>query len=90
MDRHSQSLIAAKYSGVVLNVSEADVKSPSFLSKFPLGKAPGFEGADGFLMADSSAIARHVASAHPESLLLGGSKNESALIEGIESGGRSY
>lgn len=34
-------------------------KSPEFLSKFPLGKIPAFDGADGFKVFEGAAIARY-------------------------------
>lgn len=36
-----------------------DNKKPEFLSKFPHGKIPAFEGADGFKVFEASAIARY-------------------------------
>ncbi|KAI1323015.1 glutathione S-transferase [Xylariaceae sp. FL0255] len=36
-------------------------KTEEFLAKFPLGKVPAFEGADGFCLTESSAIAYYVA-----------------------------
>lgn len=42
-----------------------DNKSPEYLSKFPLGKVPGFEGADGFCLAEGSAIATYLAASGP-------------------------
>lgn len=47
-------------------------KSPEFLSKFPMGKVPGLECADGFCLAESAAICRYLASVGPKaSQLLG-------------------
>lgn len=40
--------------------------TPEFLAKFPLGKVPAFEGADGFLLTESLAIAYYVAQAGPK------------------------
>lgn len=39
--------------------------TPEFLAKFPLGKVPAFEGADGFCLSEGAAIAYYVASAGP-------------------------
>jgi hypothetical protein len=36
-----------------------DNKKPEFLAKFPLGKIPAFEGANGFNLAEGAAIARY-------------------------------
>jgi len=60
-------LIAAQYSGAHVKVDQDFVfgesnKSESFLKKFPLGKVPAFESADGkLLLTESNAIAYHVA-----------------------------
>ena len=36
-----------------------DNKKPEFLAKFPHGKIPAFEGADGFKLTETPAIARY-------------------------------
>ena len=36
-----------------------DNKKPEFLSKFPHGKIPAFDGADGFKLFEGAAIARY-------------------------------
>jgi len=64
--RAQKALIAAKYSGAQLTVPADFVfgetnKTPQFLSKFPLGKVPAFEGSDGTLLTESNAIAYYVA-----------------------------
>merc|ERR1712126_744886 len=64
--RAFKALIAAKYSGAQLTVAKDFVfgetnKKPDFLKKFPLGKVPAFEGSDGVLLTESSAIAYYVA-----------------------------
>lgn len=41
-------------------------KTPDYLAKFPLGKIPSFEGADGFLLTESRAIAEYIADASPD------------------------
>ena len=40
-----------------------DNKKPEFLSKFPHGKIPAFDGADGFKLFEGVAIARYGESA---------------------------
>lgn len=40
-------------------------REPEFLAKFPLGKVPAFEGADGTKIFDSDAIAQYVAESGP-------------------------
>ncbi|KAJ5547847.1 hypothetical protein N7513_005081 [Penicillium frequentans] len=52
-----------------------------YLSKFPLGKVPGFEGADGTRLVESDAIAQYVAESGPLSdQLLGSTPLERASI----------
>ncbi|KAJ2586553.1 hypothetical protein H4R99_008424, partial [Coemansia sp. RSA 1722] len=52
-----------------------------YLAKYPAGKVPVFEGADGFSLTDSSAIAYYVASkAGSDSPLLGQTPEETAEI----------
>ncbi|KAI0395845.1 hypothetical protein F5Y17DRAFT_456521 [Xylariaceae sp. FL0594] len=56
-------------------------KTPEFLAKFPLGKIPVFEGSDGFLLAESSAIDRYLIESGPQAeQLLGKELKERALI----------
>jgi len=64
--RAQKALIAAKYSGAQLTVAKDFVfgetnKTPEFLTKFPLGKVPAFEGSDGVILTESNAIAYYVA-----------------------------
>jgi elongation factor 1-gamma len=40
-------------------------KSSEFLTKFPAGKVPAFEGSDGFCLAESDAIAQYVSQSGP-------------------------
>ncbi|KAI8629052.1 glutathione S-transferase [Xylariaceae sp. FL1651] len=57
-------------------------KTPEFLAKFPLGKVPAFEGADGFCLTESPAIAAYVAQAGPKAgQLLGTDPKTQALIQ---------
>ncbi|KAH6645486.1 glutathione S-transferase [Truncatella angustata] len=54
-------------------------KTPEFLSKFPLGKVPAFEGADGFCVAEGAAICSYIASSGPKAAqLLGLSDTKTA------------
>ncbi|RYO88919.1 hypothetical protein DL766_009406 [Monosporascus sp. MC13-8B] len=56
-------------------------KSPEFLSKFPMGKVPALECADGFCLAESAAIAQYLASAGPKgSQLLGADPKTQARV----------
>jgi elongation factor 1-gamma len=76
---------AAAFAGleVTIPVYEhyVDNKKPEFLNKFPHGKIPAFEGADGFKVFESTAIARYVATLAPNSGLLGTSPEEAALVD---------
>lgn len=63
--RAYKALIAAQYSGAKVQVASDFVfgqtnKSEAFLKKFPLGKVPAFETADGKFLAESNAIAYYV------------------------------
>jgi elongation factor 1-gamma len=40
-------------------IHREDNKKPAFLSKFPHGKIPAWEGKDGVLVFESAAIARY-------------------------------
>ncbi|KAJ5651102.1 uncharacterized protein N7484_004825 [Penicillium longicatenatum] len=58
-----------------------DNLTEEYLSKFPLGKVPGFEGADGARLVESDAIAQYVAESGPLSeQLLGSTPLERASI----------
>ncbi|KAK0633919.1 glutathione S-transferase [Immersiella caudata] len=62
-----------------------DNKSPAYLSKFPLGKIPAFEGTDGFLLTESNAIAQYLADTAPDptirAQLLGSTPQERAKVQ---------
>lgn len=63
--RAYKALIAAQFSAAKVTVASDFVfgqtnKSESFLKKFPLGKVPAFETADGKFLAESNAIAYYV------------------------------
>ncbi|KAH9851262.1 elongation factor 1-gamma [Lenzites betulinus] len=58
-----------------------DNKKPEFLAKFPHGKIPALDGADGFKLFESTAIARYIAALAPNSTLLGSNLKEAALID---------
>lgn len=56
-------------------------ETEDFLSKFPLGKVPAFEGADGSNLFESDAIAQYIAESGPAaSQLLGATPAERAVI----------
>ncbi|KAG6915480.1 hypothetical protein DXG01_011311 [Tephrocybe rancida] len=58
-----------------------DNKKPEFLQKFPHGKIPALETADGFTLFESSTIARYVARLAPNAGLLGADPKDAALID---------
>ncbi|KAK6829704.1 hypothetical protein PG990_012042 [Apiospora arundinis] len=51
-------------------------KTPDFLSKFPMGKIPAFEGADGFCIAEGAAIAMYLAGSGPKAQQLLGAPTD--------------
>jgi len=64
--RAEKVLAVAKFSNADVKVDDKFVfgetnKSEAFLKKFPLGKVPAFEGADGTCLFESDAIAYYVA-----------------------------
>jgi elongation factor 1-gamma len=57
-------------------------RTPEFLAKFPLGKVPAFEGADGFCVAEGQAICRYIAdSGNNSAQLLGADARARAKVE---------
>ncbi|XP_046382644.1 elongation factor 1-gamma [Ischnura elegans] len=63
--RAYKALIAAEYSGAKVKIAQDFVfgqtnKTEAFLKKFPLGKVPAFETADGKCITESNAIAYFV------------------------------
>ena len=61
---NSQALAAAAFQGIEVAFPEnyqhmVDNKKPEYLSKFPHGKIPAWEGADGFCLFEGYAIARY-------------------------------
>ncbi|KAJ7819245.1 elongation factor 1-gamma [Mycena leptocephala] len=76
----------AAFAGVAIDLPTDYVhfdtnKKPAFLSKFPHGKIPSWEGKDGFILFEGAAIARYIASLAPNSGLLGKTKEDAALID---------
>ncbi|KAI0369508.1 elongation factor 1-gamma [Pilatotrama ljubarskyi] len=76
----------AAFGGLKLDLPEhyvhfEDNKKPEFLAKFPHGKIPALDAADGFKLFETSAIARYVAALPPNSTLLGSNLKEAALID---------
>lgn len=81
----NRARVAAALAGLELTLSTVTMgetnKTPEYLAKFPPGKVPGFEGADGFNLFESAAIAKYVASLAPNSGLLGTSPKEFAQVD---------
>lgn len=81
-----QAQVIAALNGLEVNVPAdfkfgEDNKKPEFLAKFPLGKVPAFEGADGFNLVEGSAIAAYLAASGPlASQLLGTDPKTKAKI----------
>ncbi|KAI7834435.1 glutathione S-transferase [Kickxella alabastrina] len=84
--RNFKARIVAVITGLELGTTPdfqmgVDNKTPEYLAKYPAGKVPVFEGADGFSVSDSSAIAYYIAAkAGSESTLLGQTAEETAEI----------
>ncbi|KAI1110857.1 glutathione S-transferase [Nemania sp. NC0429] len=83
--RALRALIIADLNGLEIEIppftmSETN-RTPEFLAKFPLGKIPAFEGADGFLLTESIAIATYIAKSGPKAgQLLGADAQSQAKI----------
>ncbi|KAK0543098.1 hypothetical protein OC846_006287 [Tilletia horrida] len=78
-------LAIAKYAGLDLtytevNPLEGEHQKPEYKNKFPHGKVPGFEGADGFLLHESRAILPYVAGLAPNGASLLGTDAKSAAL----------
>ncbi|CAI7675005.1 unnamed protein product [Penicillium palitans] len=76
---------AANFNGLELAIPDFVMRktnrSPEFLSKFPFGKVPTFEGADGTNLIETDAIAEHVALSGPAAeQLMGSTPIERATI----------
>ncbi|EKM52449.1 uncharacterized protein PHACADRAFT_260849 [Phanerochaete carnosa HHB-10118-sp] len=77
---------AAALAGLKVDLPESyvhfqDNKKPEFLSKFPHGKIPALDGADGFRIFETTAISRYIASLAPNSTLLPPDPKVAALVE---------
>ncbi|KAI0458686.1 glutathione S-transferase [Xylaria acuta] len=83
--RVNRALIMADMNGLEIEIPSYTMRqtntTPEFLSKFALGKVPAFEGADGFCLTESIAIATYIAKSGPkEGQLLGTDAKTQALI----------
>ncbi|TFK36130.1 elongation factor 1-gamma [Crucibulum laeve] len=86
--QHSGKVIkaTAALGGVTIEIPTSyehfvDNKKPEFLAKFPHGKIPAWEGADGFKLFEGIVIARYVATLAPNAGLLGHTSEEAALVD---------
>ncbi|GAP84875.1 putative glutathione S-transferase-like protein [Rosellinia necatrix] len=83
--RVHRALIIADLNGLEIEIPPFTMRetnrTPEFLSKFALGKVPAFEGADGFALTESVAIATYIAKSGPKAdQLLGKDAKTQALI----------
>ncbi|OAX40977.1 elongation factor 1-gamma [Rhizopogon vinicolor AM-OR11-026] len=84
--RQSKTVLSVcALAGLELEIPEykhfEDNKKPEFLAKFPIGKIPAFEGANGLNLSEGAAIARYLAGLAPNSGLLGTTPEEAALVD---------
>lgn len=84
-DFHPQAQAIAELNGLELDVPSFQFgvsnKDSTFLSKFPLGKVPAFEGADGFTLTEGAAISSYIAASGPKaSQLLGADVKAKAKV----------
>jgi elongation factor 1-gamma len=83
--RAFKALIAAKYNGVELELPAFEFsvtnKEASFLQKFPFGKVPALETADGHHISESNAISYYVASVKKDTTLLGNGVADAARVQ---------
>ncbi|XXG98944.1 hypothetical protein Hte_005277 [Hypoxylon texense] len=73
--RVDRALVVAAVNGLEVNLSEGfqmgvTNKTPDFLSKFPMGKVPALECADGFCVAEGAAICTYLARSGPKAAQL--------------------
>ncbi|KAI1386782.1 glutathione S-transferase [Hypoxylon trugodes] len=84
--RVERAQVIAAVNGLEVPLAEGfkmgvDNKTPEFLAKFPMGRVPAFEGADGFCLAEGGAIATYLALSGPKkSQLLGSDPKTQALV----------
>ncbi|KAI1089596.1 glutathione S-transferase [Rostrohypoxylon terebratum] len=69
--RVERAQVVAAFNGLEVPLAEdfkmgVDNTSDEFRAKFPLGKVPAFEGADGYCVAESAAIATYLALSGPK------------------------
>ncbi|KAI0852823.1 glutathione S-transferase [Daldinia vernicosa] len=85
--RVERAQVVAAFNGLEVPLTEGfkmmvDNKTPEFLAKFPMGKVPALECADGFCIAESGAICYYLARSGPKKdQLLGNDPKTQALID---------
>lgn len=61
--------IGAGYEKIVIDIDEAENRSPEFLAVNPMGQIPALVLPDGTLMTESAAMVLHIVDRHPEAKL---------------------
>ncbi|KAI0111701.1 glutathione S-transferase [Daldinia grandis] len=85
--RVERAQVVAAFNGLEVTIPEdfkmgVDNKTPEFLAKFPMGKVPALECADGFCVAEGAAICYYLARSGPKKdQLLGSDPKTQALID---------
>ncbi|KAI1807558.1 glutathione S-transferase [Daldinia bambusicola] len=85
--RVDRAQVVAAFNGLEVPLAEdfkmaVDSKTPEFLAKFPMGKVPALECADGFCIAEGAAICYHIARSGPKKdQLLGADPKTQSLID---------
>ncbi|KAN0088000.1 Glutathione S-transferase, C-terminal-like protein [Tylopilus felleus] len=78
-------LSVAEVNGFELKLPQAEWsftnKPAEFMSKFPYGKIPTFEGTDGFKLIEGTTIARYLSSIGTQVNLLGSDAQEVAIVD---------
>lgn len=79
-------MIAAKYAGVEVDLAKdfkfgSSNKTPAFLAKFPFGKVPTMQTAEGAALYESNALAYYVAAANKPALVGAGDAMTGALVQ---------
>ncbi|ORY86858.1 elongation factor EF-1 gamma subunit [Protomyces lactucae-debilis] len=78
--RTTALLAVAKANALDVEILEVKPQSEEVLKEFPLGKVPGFIGADGLKLTECNAIAIYFASQNQKTTLLGKTKGDYAQI----------
>src|SRR5262245_55464079 len=59
--KYTADLLGLAYAWVQIEILKGDVRTPEFVSKFPMAQIPSVEFADGRRLAQSNAIVRYLA-----------------------------